>query len=155
MPIDKTTLDTLRQGLVTVLATIDSTPPIAVIYDHEPGPLDDYPAITVELDGLERNAPALNEQREETQIGAVDLLTTWWVRVYLPLDPPDQMEALMLGIFGGLVGAFDANERITGTTIQSCGVENAQRKVVRRAGDDIDLLLGEFRVAVWSQHTAP
>lgn len=121
--VDQDTFTGILAGVAACLGTVDGL----VVYDHEPREIDRLPAATIVLERCERQPTQIGEVRAESQLGSVDLLCAWTVRVWCSGDTTQASEAAALGVLGGVVGAVDADEQLGGV-VESAAIESASRE---------------------------
>lgn len=130
MPITATTLEEI---LDAVAATLGSVATLKV-YDHEPLDLAALPAVTILLEQASRQGVEFDSGRVEEELGRVDLLCAWTVRLWSGGDYTRQSERAALQTLGELVGAVDADETLGGVVRSASAATATRERVVRGEG---------------------
>lgn len=145
--ITATTLPAILAALVDCLNTVDGL----TVYDHEPASVDALPAATIRLQEAQRRPVELGQQREESQLGSVDLYLAWTVIVYTSGDYAQQSDLDALAVLGSVIGAIDTDETL-GNAVLSSSVATATRDRVTATRDGRELLTYVITVTTFSLH---
>jgi hypothetical protein len=90
------------------------------VYSQEPTQFDILPAVTIDLPVITR----VPEDTEEDQLGSFTWIEEWPIRLYTSAYDVGAAETECLQIIAQLIGAFDAGESLTATSL--CRLTDAQ-----------------------------
>ena len=155
MSISSATIATLHNAIADVIEAAlaqTSIGPIIVYADRRPSA--DLPFATVNLTSTRRNAPDLGSARRESELGKVDLFTSWRVSVSIQHDEPGAAASAEDEIVARLIACFDDDETLGGT-VRSCAAALVETDLVDRAANADDhrkLLRIDATVDTYSLH---
>lgn len=148
MPITSSTIPAILAGLVACLERVDGLH----VHDYEATDLVGLPAAAVVLETGERAGVELAGQRIEAELGRVDVLLAWTVRLFLPGDALRDSDIAGLALLGEVIGAIDADETL-GAAVRSASVTSFSRERVQVGADGREFLTFPVTVVTTSAHS--